>query len=393
MAGKQCMGRLRWWAGCLLGAGLMTSAMAEQDLTGALQASKLHADFRLRYETVDDGVNADADGLTLRSRIGLTTGDWHGWSLLGEFVDVRALLGVDDFAPERPGFAVIADPATTEVNRAALRYQGVPGLALGLGRQRIIHGNARFVGNVGWRQNEQTFDGFTASWQASDQLQLSYAWLNQINGITPAADADVDSHLFDLRYDGLPFATLALYAQLLENEDSGDELDSWGLRISGSRDIEDWQLRYAAEFARQETGAGQAADYYRLEAGAGLAGTSLQLNYEVLGSDGGDYGFQTPLATKHGFNGWADKFLLTPAAGLRDLAAVLRTRVADVDLTLAHHWYRADAGSADYGTELNLQALRSFGDHYSLGAKYARYRADTFSDNTSKFWLWAEVRF
>jgi hypothetical protein len=32
---------------------------------------------------------------------------------------------------------------------------------LAYGRQRIIHDNHRFVGNVGGRQNEQTYDGFT----------------------------------------------------------------------------------------------------------------------------------------------------------------------------------------------------------------------------------------
>ena len=37
----------------------------------------------------------------------------------------------------------------------------------------------------------------------------------------------------------------------------------------------------------------------------------------MLGSDGGVAAFQTPLATLHAFNGWADLFLTTPARGLR----------------------------------------------------------------------------
>ena len=40
--------------------------------------------------------------------------------------------------------------------------------------------------------------------------------------------------------------------------------------------------------------------------------------YELLGSDGVTVAFSTPLATLHAFEGWADKFLATPAAGITD---------------------------------------------------------------------------
>src|SRR3546814_1461069 len=46
---------------------------------------------------------------------------------------------------------------------------------------------------------------------------------------------------------------------------------------------------------------------------------SLNGNYEVLGSDAGVFAFQTPLATLHKFQGWADLFLTTHSAGVRDL--------------------------------------------------------------------------
>ena len=42
--------------------------------------------------------------------------------------------------------------------------------------------------------------------------------------------------------------------------------------------------------------------------------------YEVLGADDGAAltSFQTPLATLHKFQGWADKFLTTPPNGIRE---------------------------------------------------------------------------
>ncbi len=46
---------------------------------------------------------------------------------------------------------------------------------------------------------------------------------------------------------------------------------------------------------------------------------TLGVGYELLGSDDGVAAFQTPLATLHKFNGFADQFLVTPAGGLQDI--------------------------------------------------------------------------
>src|SRR5690606_30341465 len=51
----------------------------------------------------------------------------------------------------------VADPENLELNRFQVSWMR-EGTGVTLGRQRIVLDNARFVGNVGWRQNEQTFD-------------------------------------------------------------------------------------------------------------------------------------------------------------------------------------------------------------------------------------------
>ena len=51
---------------------------------------------------------------------------------------------------------VVADPASTEINQSYLSYKGLADTILKYGRPVIIYDNHRFVGNVGWRQNEQT---------------------------------------------------------------------------------------------------------------------------------------------------------------------------------------------------------------------------------------------
>ena len=58
-------------------------------------------------------------------------------------------------------YPVVADPEATEVNQAYLIYGGIPDTRLQAGRRAIKLDNQRFVGNVGFRQNEQTFDSAT----------------------------------------------------------------------------------------------------------------------------------------------------------------------------------------------------------------------------------------
>ena len=58
----------------------------------------------------------------------------------------------------RPPYPVVADPESYEINRLQLTNTSIIDTTITLGRQRIVLDDHRFVGNVGWRQNEQTFD-------------------------------------------------------------------------------------------------------------------------------------------------------------------------------------------------------------------------------------------
>ena len=53
---------------------------------------------------------------------------------------------------------MVPDPRGTELNRFQITNTSLPGTRTTLGRQRIVLDDSRFVGNVGFRQNEQTFD-------------------------------------------------------------------------------------------------------------------------------------------------------------------------------------------------------------------------------------------
>ncbi|MED5432978.1 MAG: hypothetical protein VX920_11630, partial [Pseudomonadota bacterium] len=103
--------------------------------------------------------------------------------------------------------------------------------------------------------------------------------------------------------------------------------------------------------------------------------------------------FQTPLATKHAFNGWADLFLATPADGLEDTFVTVGGKLAGFKLAAIYHDFKSNEGSTDYGTEMDLLVARPIGKHYTVGLKYADYSADDFGADTSKYWAWGELKF
>lgn len=383
-------------------------AQAEDDrFITALKGGTPTLNMRLRYEEVGVDVpnpiahEDEATALTLRTRLGYQTGKLGGFDAYGEFEDTHVISGVDDYTPESPGYAVIADPRVTEVNQSFIRYTGsetLNGLVTTYGRQRIIYDNARFVGNVGWRQDEQTYDAAKLDY-GTDNFALSAAHISQVNSITPALDNFSDSVLANAKWKSAPGGALTAYGYMLKPKykDDFDTTDTYGVRYEGGMSAGNVKLLLALEYADQSRQAALTAvdndvTYSLVEAGASIAGVTVKVAQEVLGSDNGLYGFQTPLATKHAFNGWADKFLVTPAAGLEDRYIFATTNVAGIKLAAAYHQFSADSGGQDYGTETDLVALKKIGP-YTVGIKYADYKADTFSVDTDKLWGWAEMSF
>ncbi|MFQ5488139.1 MAG: alginate export family protein [Gammaproteobacteria bacterium] len=377
---------------CAIIAALAAMPSYGTTLNEALVSGQVKLDMRLRYETVDDSTNKDAKAGTLRTRLGYQTGDYQGFFVFGEYEDVRAVAGLDDYAPEHSGYATVADPEVTQLNQALMGYRGISDTLIRLGRQRLILDNARFVGNVGWRQNEQTFEALSLVNTSLPHTTLSYAYLDEVKGILEKFDANVSDHLLNASYSGFQALTVTAYAYLLEDDDSNAENDSYGLRLKGGKGLaENTKLLYTAEFARQSTNDND-ANYTFLEAGVQYRKVTAKLGYEVLGSDDGAYGFQTPLATKHAFNGWADMFLSTPGDGLRDLMLSAGGKMAGIKLLAVYHDFSADQGGDDYGSEIDLLAAKKFAKRYQLGIKYASYRADNWKTDTDKLWLWGQLR-
>lgn len=381
------------------------AASAEEDLGDALLNGKPIIDLRVRYEHVDqDGVANNANAYTGRARLGYETGSFHGFTALTDF-DLIGHVGPEDYNDTingRTSYPVVADADTAELNRLQIAYAGLPDTVVTLGRQRIILGNARFVGNVGWRQNEQTFDALRVVNSSIDGLELGYAYVNGVNRVfgedSPVGRFRGDNHLFNAGYTGFGNVTLGAYAYLLDlNKAPVLSTETYGLRISAPFTLaENTKLTLNGEYARQYDRAGNPRsidlDYVLAEAAFSWASLGLTAGYEVLEGDGVT-GFSTPLATLHAFNGWADVFLTTPAAGLEDLYVGATYAFAGIPaiekLVLGATWhdFSAERGGADFGSELDMVANFVLTKSLSFNLKFASFDGDGGFASRDKSWV------
>lgn len=388
---------------------------APASLQDALLKGKPSLNARLRYESVDQIGAVDADALTFRVRAGYTTGVYAGFQAM---LEGEAVLPVvkdyyDGTGTNGSKYAAVADPEVYEINQAWLSYTHDK-TKLTAGRQRLVLDNARFVGDVAWRQNQQTFDAAVLTNKDLADTTLTYGYLARVNRVfddrAPQYDWTSDSHIVNASYSGCKYGAVTGYAYLLDFTETADgakaaSSQTYGLSFSGSAKItEDLAALYRLEYAVQRDYASSPlnyqSDYYLGELGAKfLKNYSLSFGYEVLGSDDGraGSGFKTPLATLHAFNGWADKFLLTPNAGLEDSYLKFAAKLpANFDFLAFYHWFETEETNREIGTELDLQLIYKLNKQLSFTAKTAFYDGETGGvapGKTDKIWLQADYAY
>jgi hypothetical protein len=380
------------------------ASAAEQGLEQAIVQTKPIIDLRLRYENVQqDGFAHEADAVTLRGRLGLQTGKAWNTQLLAE-ADLM-WPWVTDYNSTTNGkrqYPVVADPENYSVNRLQLSNTSIPDTTTVLGRQRINLDDQRFVGSVGWRQNEQTFNALRVTNASLHDLTVDLTFFNKVNRIygkdSPVGSYQGSSYLTNLSYQTTA-GKLTAFAYILDLDQAPtDSSRTYGLRFAGSHAWQGITWGYSASYATQSEYANSplnySDDYKELELSATRSGFSLAAGIELLAGNG-TKGFTTPLATLHKFQGWADKFLVTPANGVDDRYLSLgythkRTGPFDtLSLAAVGHQFRSERLSIDYGSEIDLQAQVTY-QHYAVMLKYADYNADAFATDTRKFWVQLE---
>ena len=376
-----------------------TSAFAAEPATSIEQAftdGEASLSFRYRYEFVDqDGKDKDANASTLRTRLNYKTKQYQNATAFVEFDSVNEVYSgtYNNTQNGETNHPVVADMKGTDLNQAYVDYAAPADTLVRYGRQRILLDNQRFVGGVGWRQNEQTYDAFTLVNTSLPDTTVVLTNITNINTIK-GANANGENHqVLNIQNKSLSFGAVSAYAYML-NEIS----DTYGVRFAGKTDLDALSLLYTFEYATQETdnAASNEADYYVAELGATVAGFTTKLGYEVLGSDDGNYGFSTPLGTNHKFNGWADKFLGTPDDGLEDLYLSVSTKLAGPKIAVIYHTFDANEGSMDYGDEIDLAISQNFAERYNVllkGAAYSQGDKASGKTDTTKVWLQLSAKF
>ena len=416
------------------------------EFSQALTEGKVKASIRYRYEGADNKANElnKAKASTIRTRLGYETGELRGFSLYAEMEDIREV--GDKKYNDGPGptdrqdlkYDTVADPEETELNQAYIQFNRTNNdqthLLIRHGRQRQKWDNKRFIGNVGWRQNEQTFDA-THFQLESKKYDLRAMYTHQTNThrifgdqAGTAGDFKVSNDNFNINYSGLKCLSATGYYYLWEGEEPAanpggfgedDSRRTAGLRLTGNFKVSDSITifgtgEYASQNDYKKAANFSSLDYTLLKAGFSLKTAienldpiTIKASVETLeGSIDDGESFITPFATLHAFQGWADIFLgsaitgnygAAGTAGIEDRYVSIGTGFFATKLLAVYHRYEpndSDSAISKYGNEVNLLIARDFGKHYSIGAKYSDFNGDKeFREDTKKFWLWGGINF
>jgi hypothetical protein len=361
-------------------------------------------DIRARYDYADTSPLDQSNAFTIRERAGIKTMKWNGLSLLaeGEFTqvlasDFNAAAGPNAFPFDPKNSAVLA-PRNVELNQLYVQYEGFDTTAQ-VGREKIIYDNAAFVGNIGWRQNEQTFDAVTLSNKSIEGLTLKASYINQVNrifgqeatsplvAIAPTATKpavifdnvrEIDSNvgLLNGSYTGIKGVTLGAYVYLMEFKDN----PNWDNNTFGGSATGDFMgLNLYGEMAFQDK-AGYFADddafYFHGIVTKKFGKQSLSVGIEQLNE-----GFKTPLATVHAFNGWSDVYNFGRIQGTHN--GLTDTYISHtmpiffgMKWTNVFHFTGDDEISTGYGWEYDSMLVKKFNDNFTALAKFAFFESE-----------------
>ncbi len=440
-----------------------TEEVDEYTFMDSIKDGKNLTSFRLRYEHVDqDGLAVapvandelkDAEGLTLRSLVGWQTAPFHNFSFAGQLIGVTKLM--DNFNDrkgnvtevDKAGYAIIVDPNHFDINQLYVDWTGIKNTRLRLGRQQVNLDNVRFIGDIAFRQVMQVFDGVSVLNKSLPDTEVYLAHFEQVTQIT-TKQRDGDLEIANVKYLISPTETIVGYGYLSNMDDLGFG-NAWfgagalnnsgvnnaladqsnktlGLRLDGVHPFNpNLRALYTAEYAKQTDYADGDkridAHYYKLGGGVGIDNFSIRVDQELLSSNDSQYAFQTPFGTNHLFQGWVDKFLVTPRQGIKDTFVTATYKYADILFFADYHVLKSDedfntvgGGAASngnkYGTEWNVAATYNWtknimtkfeygkyseDDHYAAGANVANNVAGNRNRirDTEKLWLTAMYTF
>lgn len=437
--------RLRQVSVAILLAALSMQAMAEEEalpeytFMDAIKTGKNMTSFRLRYENVQqDGLQPnnlsnptnslnptrlddikDANALTLRSLIGWQTAPYHNFSFAAQLINVSKLDdnfndGTNSFRTNgasnqnnRIEYAKVVDPDHTDINQLYVDWTGIKNTRVRAGRQQVNLDNVRFIGDIAFRQVMQVFDGVSVFNKSIPDTELFVAHFEKVNQIF-TTERNGNLEIINARYRISPTEFLVGYGYLSNFENLGlgnawfgagaanlaaDQSNkTFGIRLDGTHPFTpNYRAHYTAEYAKQsdyKQGDDRIdAHYYKLGGGFGIDNFNLRVDQELLSSNKNQYAFQTPFGTNHLFQGWVDKFLVTPRAGIKDSFVTATYRYGDFVFFADYHvlnsdedFYTVNGGATRsgnrYGTEWNAAVTWNIDKNWMTKFEYGKFSED-----------------
>lgn len=409
----------------------------EYTFMDAIKEGKNLTSFRLRYETVDqDGAQPGtfangtanptaaqelevADALTVRSLIGWQTAPYHNFSIAAQLINVTKLM--DNYNDSTNNilvngasnqsrnieYAKVVDPSYTGLNQLYVDWTGLKNTRFRLGRQQVNLDNVRFIGDIGFRQVMQVFDGASVLNKSLPDTEIFAAHFEKVTQIT-TEQRDGNLEIVNIKYRISPTESLVGYGYLsnidqlgfgnawfgagIPNRDADQSNKVFGLRLDGTHPFNpNFRAHYTAEYAKQSDYADGDkridAHYYRIGGGLGFDNFNFRVDQELLSSNDNQYAFQTPFGTNHLFQGWVDKFLATPRSGIKDTFITATYKWDDFLFFADYHFINADedfntvgGGTATngdkYGKEWNVAATWNIDKNWMTKLEYGKYSED-----------------
>jgi hypothetical protein len=408
-------------------AGTFSSTLCADDSFTLFSNTKWNGEVRARYENVDDESNKlnEANANTVRVTLGLEAGllGLNGLSMKVDGTTVQTIGGLHYNGLNSEGNNkndTVADPEQTRFTQGYLQYKY--GKTTGkVGRQIVNLDNERFIGSVDWRQMPQSLDAVTLTDTSINNLSLYGSYVYSYAQVFDRPTQDSKSVLLNASYKVNDMVKVTAYDYMLSLENGGKTTnfaaDTYGLAFTGDIAAAGAKIAYRAEYAQQGDSTFDTpntniegkhdGDYYNLDALANISGILVGAGYEFLsGTDASAANtndtFQTPLATLHKFNGWADKFLTTPKGGLCDASATLGYTNPTLGKVMAvYHDFETDksmGGKSDLGSEWDMLYTNAIPGIKGLNGlvKAAFYDGGDiakYDKNVEKIWLQLDYKF
>ena len=419
----------------------------EYTFLDSIQEGKPMTNFRLRYENVNQdgyqpattvGTTAnptkneqlkDGEGLTLRSLIGWQTSPFHNFSFAAQIIDVSKFK--DDFndstngtlingasnQPNKVQYAKIVDPDYTGVNQLYMDWTGIKNNKVRIGRQAVNLDNVRFVGDIGYRQVMQIFDGISLINKMIPDTEIFLGHMESVRQITTKLRTDGHLDIVNAKYRYSPTESITGYAYLSnftdlglgrawfgnggsatpanigkfgnnnQKADQGNQI--YGVRVDGIHPFNpNFRALYTAEYAKQTDYSGGDsridAHYYKIGGGLGFDNFNMRIDQEKLSSNDSKYAFQTPFGTNHLFQGWVDKFLATPVEGIKDSFVTATYRYNDFSFFADYHIIDSDkkfhtvgsgavTNGSRFGKEWNVAATWNIDKNWMTKLEYGKF--------------------